>query len=259
MDAKVGDWVVTARQGRPVELNALWYSALRIVAPWCDEAGQPRRGAELGALADRVKLAFNRAFWHEHSGCLYDVVTDYGVDASIRPNQLLAISLPHAVLDVSRHAAVLECVTEHLLTSVGLRTLSPQDPAYQRAYGGDVVSRDRAYHQGSAYPWLLGPYVAALLRVRGRGVEVRAEALDCLRGCLHHLEDHYGQLCELFDGDAPHRPGGAIASARNVGAILRCYVEDVLNVAPVPPTVVPSTRVAEDKATWRQGDTATKG
>jgi predicted glycogen debranching enzyme len=260
MDAKVGDWVVTARQGRPVELNALWYSALRIVAPWCDEADQPRRGAELSALADRVKPAFNRVFWHEHGGCLYDVVTDYGVDGSIRPNQLLAISLPHAVLDASRHAAVLDCVTQHLLTPLGLRTLAPQDPAYQRAYGGDVVARDRAYHQGSVYPWLLGPYVAAMLRVRGRGAQVRAEALDCLRGCLHHVEDHFGQLCELFDGDAPHRPGGAIASARNVGAILRCYVEDVLNVEPAPPpSVTALPRAIDDPATRRQGDKATKG
>jgi predicted glycogen debranching enzyme len=236
MDAKVGDWVVTARQGRPVELNALWYSALRIVAPWCDEADQPRRASELVALADRAKQSFNRVFWHDQSSCLYDVVTDYGVDAAVRPNQLLAMSLPHPVLDASRHAAVLASVTTQLLTPLGLRTLAPGDPAYQDRYGGDVVSRDRAYHQGSVYPWLLGPYIAAMLRVRGRTLEVRREALDLLRGCLHHMEDHLGQLCELFDGDAPHRPGGAIASARNVGQLVRCYVEDVLNVAPTPPT-----------------------
>jgi len=234
MDAKVGDWVVTSRQGRPVELNALWYSALRIVAPWCDEADQPRRGTELTALADAVKQAFNRVFWHDHGNCLYDVATDYGVDASVRPNQLLAISLPHAVLDPSRHEAVLDCVRSQLLTPVGVRTLSPHDPAYQRRYAGDVVARDRAYHQGSVYPWLLGAYVSAMLKIRGRSADVRSTALDCLRGCLHHMEDHLEQLCELFDGDEPHHPGGAIASARNVGELLRCYVEDILNVAPVP-------------------------
>jgi predicted glycogen debranching enzyme len=234
MDAKVGDWVVTARQGRPVELNALWYSALRIVGPWCDEADQPRRATDFSALADCAKQAFNRVFWHEQSNCLHDVVTDYGVDASVRPNQLLAISLPFPALDTARHEAVLESVKSELLTPVGLRTLSPRDPAYQKQYGGDVVSRDRAYHQGSVYPWLLGPYIAAMLRVRGRTLEVRREALDLLRGCLHHMEDHFGQLCELFDGDSPHHPGGAIASARNVGQILRCYVEDILNIAPNP-------------------------
>ncbi|CAN5544880.1 amylo-alpha-1,6-glucosidase [soil metagenome] len=236
MDAKVGDWVITPRQGRTVELNALWYNALRTVAPWCDEFDQPNRGAELTALADRLKPAFNRAFWHEQAGCCYDVVMDSGVDASIRPNQLLAIALPHPVLASERHAAVLDVVERDLLTPVGVRTLAPDDPAYQGRYGGDVVARDRAYHQGTVYPWLLGPYVSAMLLVRGRAANVRAEALRCVRGCLDHLSGPgLGQLCELFDGDDPHRPGGAMASVRSAGEVLRCYVEDVLNENPETP------------------------
>ncbi len=236
MDAKIGDWVITPRQGRTVELNALWYNALRVVAAWCDEFDQPKRATELTALADRMKLEFNRAFWHEPAGCCCDVVMDGGLDASIRPNQLLAIALPHAVLASDRHASVLEAVERNLLTPLGLRTLSPDDPAYQGRYGGDVVSRDRAYHQGTVYPWLLGPYISAMLRVRGRSTQVRADALRCVRGCLDHLASAgLGQLCELFDGDDPQKPNGAIASVRSVGELLRCYVEDVLNENPETP------------------------
>lgn len=236
MDAKVGDWLITPRQGQTVELNALWYNALRLVAPWCDEHDQPKRASEFTGLADRMKLAFNRAFWHAQAGCCYDVVMDNGVDASIRPNQLLAISLPHAVLATERHASVLETIERDLLTPMGLRTLAPHDPAYQGRYGGDVVARDRAYHQGAAYPWLLGPYISAALRVRGRTANVRADALNILRGCLDHVAGPgFGQLCELFDGDTPQRGNGAIASARSVGEILRAYVEDVMNENPETP------------------------
>jgi glycogen debranching enzyme len=251
MDAKVGDWVITPRAGRPSSLNALWYIALCIAADLSRRFGQFDRDAELSVLAVHMKEAFNRRFWNEAEGCLFDVVDDHGNDPSVRPDQILAISLPHAVLDISRHQAVLQKVMGELLTPVGVRTLSPRDPSYQGRYGGSVVARDRAHHQGSAFPWLLGPLVTAYLRINGRGQEARRAALNMLKGCLQYMDDPgMGQICELFDGDASHRPAGAVASARSVAEILRCYVEDVLDLAPgarfgkggrVPPVKIETT------------------
>jgi predicted glycogen debranching enzyme len=233
MDAKVGDWVVTARQGRPVELNALWYNAVCIGSDLMRSLGRISRSEELAMLAMSIKHAFNRRFWNERRGCLFDVVHDFGADDSLRPNQLLAMSLPHPVLANEHQAAVLDVVRNQLLTPVGLRTLAPSEPAYAGRYQGDPVSRDRAYHQGSVYPWLLGPYADALLRVRGANAAARAEIRATLIGCLDHLSgDGMGQLCELFDGDVPRRPGGALADVRSVGEITRVYIEGVLGVAP---------------------------
>jgi len=232
MDAKIGDWVVTPRAGRPVELNALWYNALRAAASLAERFGPTGWDREYAALAARVRASFNDAFWNAHGRCCYDVVADHGPDPSVRPNQLLAMSLPFPVLDVARFAAALETVTRELLVPTGVRTLAPSDPAYRGRYGGDVVSRDRAYHNGSAYPWLLGPYVTAYLRVHGRGPQARREAAALLEPCLAYLRgDGLGKICELFDGDPPHRPGGALASARATGELLRCYVEDVLDLS----------------------------
>lgn len=248
MDAKVGDWVITPRQGRPIELNALWYNALRIAADLSAQFDRSTWAGEFNRLAESVRIAFNRKFWNEMSGCCFDVVHDRGADASIRPNQLLSISLPHAVLAPERHQKVIQKVREHLLTPVGLRSLSPSDPSYQRCYRGDAVSRDRAYHQGCAYPWLLGPYVAAVTKVAGRSAQSQSHARTLLDGCLRHLHnDGLGQLCELFDGEPPHSPGGALASARSIGMILQAYAEEVLgfipgagtNTAPKPTEATP--------------------
>jgi glycogen debranching enzyme len=187
----------------------------------------------------RCRDSFNRRFWNLDGRCCFDVLTDGIGDVSIRPNQLLAISLPHAVLANDRQATVLEKVRTQLLTPLGVRTLSPDDPAYRGRYGGDVVARDRAYHQGSAYPWLLGPYVSAMVRIYGRTPAVRTRARQILAACLNYLHtDGLGQLPELFDGDMPQRPGGAVASARSVAEILRCYAEDLLEPIPSP---LPST------------------
>ena len=247
MDAKIGDWVITPRGGRPSSLNALWYNALCTAADLCQRFGQPERDLELLSYAARVKESFNRRFWNEAEGCCFDVVEDHGHDPSIRPDQLLAISLPHAVLDIARHAAVLRKAMAELLTPFGVRTLSPKDPSYQGHYGGPVVARDRAHHQGSAFPWLLGPLVSAFLRVNGHGQRARDEAARMVQGCLQYMQDlGTGQICELFDGDAPHRPGGAMASARSVAEILRCYAEDLLDVAPAVGTAqsAPGARLA---------------
>jgi predicted glycogen debranching enzyme len=251
MDAKIGDWVVTPRAGRPVELNALWYNALCITAELCERFGRATQATDLHELAAKAQWSFNRRFWNAERGCCFDVVDDHGTDPSVRPNQLLAISLPFPVLSKDRHPTLLEKVHRALLTPFGLRTLAPDDASYHGRYTGDVVSRDRACHQGCVFPWLLGQWVTAYVRVLGRSQTTRREALRFLEPCLEHVRGvGMGHLCELFDGDAPHRPGGAIASAASVGEVLRAYVEEILDQAPsaLPtPAKIPQS-VTSDKA-----------
>lgn len=238
MDAKVGDWVITPRQGRPVEINALWYNAVSIAAELVTRFGRTTTADDLSALSKLIRIAFNDRFWHASACCCHDVVSDRGPDPAIRPNQLLAMSLPFPVLSIDRHSTALETVLQELKTPFGVRTLSPRDPGYVGRYAGNVVARDRAAHGGSAYPWLLGPLATAYVRVHGRGDGSRREASELLQGCIDHLRgDGLGQLPELFDGDAPHHCGGAIASALSVAEVLRAYYEDVLDRAPAPITV----------------------
>ncbi len=249
MDARVGEWVITPREGRPVELNALWYNAVNIDADLARKFGQGDRAEELTSFARSIKEAFNHRFWNDEAGCCFDVLNDYGHDPAVRPNQLLAISLPHPVLAVERHVRVVEKLHAELLTRVGVRTLSCDDAGYHAPYAGGVLPRDRAYHNGCAFPWLLGPFVTAYLRVHGRGEVARRQALEMIQPCLDHLiGDGLGQLCELFDGDAPHAPGGALASALSIGELLRCYEEDILDVARADVAKVASTAVAGQTA-----------
>ena len=166
MDAKVGDWVVTPRRGKAVEINALWYNALCCFSEWLKLLDQPEESQRFAQIAERVLNSFNRRFWCEAKGYLYDVVDgEGGDDASCRPNQLFAISLPHPILDRSRWSAVLDVATRELLTPVGLRTLSPGDPNYKARYDGDLRARDAAYHQGSVWAWLIGPYIDAWIKI----------------------------------------------------------------------------------------------
>lgn len=234
MNAQINDLAVTPRHGRAVEINALWYNALRIGAELARKFHHPVRAEELSTLANKAKQAFNRKFWNEQTGCCFDVLGEQGADASIRPNQVLAISLPYPVLNVDRHAAVLSKVRDELLTPFGLRTLAKTDANYVPRYCGPIVARDKAYHQGSAYPWLLGPFITAFIKVYGRSQPTRQQAESMLKPCLDHLANQgTGQLHELFDGDAPHHPGGLTASARSIAEILRTYVEDILDLCPV--------------------------
>jgi predicted glycogen debranching enzyme len=234
MNAEIAGAPVTPRGGRAVEVNALWYNALRIGADLARRFHHPVRAEELFTAANRARFAFNRLFWNERAGCCYDVLADTGPDGSVRPNQILAVSLPYPILDLERHAAVLSRVREDLLTPHGLRTLSPRDPGYRGRYGGPVTARDAAYHQGPAYPWLLGPFVSAFVRVYGSSQPTRDQAHGMLRPCLDHvLGKGGGQLHELFDGDSPHHAGGLTASARSVAEVLRAYAEDVLDLGPV--------------------------
>lgn len=220
MDAKVGDWVVTPRQGKPVEISALWVNALLIVSQLETLAGFPDEADLLAAEAARSRASFERAFWNPETGYLFDVVDGEERDAAIRPNALFALSLPYPLIEGERARRILAVVEERLLTPFGLRTLDPADPRYQGRYEGGVVERDGAYHQGAVWPWLLGPYVDALLRVRG---EPGAwQALVLLAGLTGELgKAGLGTLSEVYDGDAPHRPGGCIAQAWTVAEVIR--------------------------------------
>ena len=233
MDAKVGDWVVTPRRGRPVEIQALWYNALCIMEELArrfdDDAGQKR----YRNMAAMTNWAFNRLFWNEKENCLYDVVDGELADASIRPNQIFAVSLRHSMLSPDRSRSVVVKVREHLLTPYGLRTLAPGDPQYRGRYAGGPLERDGAYHQGTVWPWLIGPFITAYLKVNGGSDAARKQASEWLVPLQEHLSDAgLGQISEVFDGDAPHHPAGCIAQAWSVGEVLRAYVEDVKGIRP---------------------------
>ncbi|MBV8879916.1 MAG: glycogen debranching protein, partial [Planctomycetaceae bacterium] len=223
MDAKMGDWVVTPRRGKAVEINALWYNALRVLATWHAEEGEAARAGEFGQEAERVYASFNRRFWNEAAGYLYDVLDgEGGPDPSLRPNQLFALSLPHAVLAPDRWAAVLQAVVEHLVTPVGLRSLSPKAPGYCARYDGDLRLRDGAYHQGTVWAWLVGPLVDAWLRVHPADL---AGARRFLEGFSDHLsEGSVGSISEIFDAEPPHFPRGCVAQAWSVAEVLRAWV-----------------------------------
>lgn len=234
MNAQINEIPVTPRHGRAVEINALWYNALRIGADLARKFHHPIRAEELTTLANKVKQAFNRRFWNEQTGCCFDVVGEQGSDPAIRPNQILAISLPYPVLNVDRHAAVLSKVRDELLTPLGIRTLAKSDPQYIPRYTGPITARDKAYHQGCAYPWLLGPFITAFIKVYGRSQPTRQQALNMLKPSLAHLAAQgTGQLHELFDAEPAQHPGGLPASARSIAEILRTYVEDVLDLNPI--------------------------
>ncbi len=223
MDAKVGDWVVTPRRGKPVEINALWYNALNLMRRWLEDLGKPEEAQGISSLAGQVFESFNRRFWFEAGGYLYDVVDgEFGDDASLRPNQLFAVSLPFPVLDSSRWAAVVDVVEEKLLTPLGLRSLAPEHPDYKMTYAGDLWTRDAAYHQGTVWSWLLGHFVDAWLRTHPGE---RARARDFLKGLVGHLDEAgLGSVSEVFDGDPPFRPGGCISQAWSVAELLRSWV-----------------------------------
>jgi predicted glycogen debranching enzyme len=233
MDAKVGDWVVTPRRGRPVEIQAIWYNALCVLENLAHGLGDATGCERYGGMAALAKSSFNRLFWNEKDGCLYDVVNGGLPDASIRPNQILAVSLPHTMLHPARAKRVLEVVQQHLLTPLGLRSLAPSDPQYRGRYTGDAASRDGAYHQGTVWPWLMGPFLTAYMKLHGNSGAARRQAESWLSAFKDHLADSgLGQISEIFDGDAPHRPVGCIAQAWSVAELLRATVEDVYGIRP---------------------------
>jgi predicted glycogen debranching enzyme len=226
MDAKIGDWVVTPRTGKPVEIQALWYNALRSMEGLARRFGDAANCERFGAMSARAIESFNRQFWNDEAGCLFDVVDGEARDGSIRPNQIFAVSLCHTMLGAERATKVLAVVERELLTPFGLRSLAAKDPRYIGRYTGDTRSRDGAYHQGAVWAWLIGPYLSAYLKVNGNTKPAIEQARRRLAGFDGHLLDAgLGQISEIFEGDAPHAPCGCIAQAWSVAEILRVAVD----------------------------------
>jgi predicted glycogen debranching enzyme len=220
MDAKVNGWVVTPRRGKPVEIQALWYNALSLMRSWSERLGKsPERYDKLAA---QVRTTFNSRYWNETAGCLFDVIDGPdGDDDAIRPNQVFAMSLAHAVLDESRWKPMIDVVKEKLVTPFGLRTLSADHRDYKAHYRGDLLARDAAYHQGTVWPWLIGHFIDAWLKV----YPDKAVARRFLEGFPEHLRDAgVGSISEIFDAEAPHRPGGCMAQAWSVAEVLRAWL-----------------------------------
>lgn len=228
MDAKIGDLVVTPRQGKPVEIQALWYNALRIMERFASELGYRSESHEYADRAVVAAESFHRQFWNQAVGCLYDVVDGDERDCSIRPNQILAVSLPHALVSPEREASIVAVVERELWTSWGLRTLNRSDPRYCATYGGDARARDSAYHQGTVWPWLMGPFITAYVKVNRSNGEALQKARRWVEKFQLHLQEAgLGQVSEVFSAEPPHAPGGCIAQAWSVAELLRTLKEDL--------------------------------
>ena len=230
MDAKVGTWEVTPRSGKACEINALWYNALVCAADMGEKLGK-----DVSGLRNNAKLtaeSFRKKFHNPEKNCLYDCISGHDEDwkdASVRPNQVFAVSLTHTMLPEKIEKGIIDIITEELLTPYGLRTLSPADSRYRGTYHGNTEERDEAYHNGTVWPWLLGPYVTAHSKVYGNDPEKKNELRKLLKGLEDHMDEAcIGSISEIFDGDEPHEADGCISQAWSVAEILRCYVEDVL-------------------------------
>lgn len=223
MDAKYGDTVFTPRHGKPVEINALWYHALRVLAERSGD-GARRRAEHFTEIAEHARNSFRQLFWNNTGKYLYDVIRDGYRDPAVRPNQIFAVSLPHSPLLIDQQRAVVERVDHELFTPYGLRSLSPEDPAYHGRCEGNPFERDSAYHQGTVWGWLIGPYVEAHLRVHGFSTAEQTKMRTALGGLIEHLDQAgLGQVSEIFDGDAPHEPRACIAQAWSVSELLRAW------------------------------------
>lgn len=228
MDVRVGDWVATPRHGKPVEINALWYNALRIMESLCEKFDED--ASAYRTRANQVKESFNAKFWDSSNQCLFDVVDGDEPDDHIRPNQIYAVSLPFSLLPEEQEKAVVALVEKELFVGCGLRSLAPDHPDYHGIYCGALAKRDAAYHQGTAWGFLLGGFFSAYMKVNHHSSSAAENAVRMLEPVRKHLTDSgcIGSISEIFDGDAPHNPRGCYAQAWSVGEVLRCYCEDIL-------------------------------
>ncbi len=228
MDVRVGDWVATPRHGKPVEINALWYNALRIMESLCEKFDED--ASAYRTRAEQVKESFNAKFWDSANQCLFDVVDGDEPDDHIRPNQVYAVSLPFSLLPEEQEKAVVALVEKELFVGCGLRSLAPDHPDYHGIYCGALAKRDAAYHQGTAWGFLLGGFFSAYMKVNHHSSSAAENAVHMLEPVRKHLSDSgcIGSISEIFDGDAPHNPRGCYAQAWSVGEVLRCYCEDIL-------------------------------
>ena len=228
MDVRVGDWVATPRHGKPVEINALWYNALRIMESLCEKFDED--ASAYRARANQVKESFNAKFWDSANQCLFDVVDGDEPDDHIRPNQIYAVSLPFSLLPEEQEKSVVALVEKEFFVGYGLRSLAPDHPDYHGIYCGALAKRDAAYHQGTAWGFLLGGFFSAYMKVNHHSSSAAENVVRMLEPVRKHLTDSgcIGSISEIFDGDAPHNPRGCYAQAWSVGEVLRCYCEDIL-------------------------------
>jgi len=226
MDAKVGDWVVTPRVGKPVEIQALWFNALKTMMHFAQMRGDNAAKELCGEWSRKIKANFANAFWNADEGALFDCIDGDFKDGAIRPNQIFAVSLPHRLLSADLEKRVVATVQRNLLTPYGLRSLSPRDSRYRGIYIGDQTARDGAYHQGTVWGWLIGPFLSAYLRVNRNSQAAQAQTLEWLQPLRAHLDEAgLGSISEIFDGDAPHTPRGCFAQAWSVAEPLRVLGE----------------------------------
>ena len=231
MDAAPNGKPVTPRDGKAVEIQALWYNALRIMELLAGRFDQSDRAEQYREMAEKTRKSFVEKFWNPTKNCLFDVISGEGKDDSLRPNQVLAVSLDFTMLDKVKDELVVESVWKQLLTPFGLRTLSATDPRYIGVYRGSRMQRDTAYHNGTVWPWLLGPFTTAFLKLRNYEVHWRSIAFENFLKPLFTVElcrAGLGSISEIFDGDSPHESRGCVAQAWSVAEPLRAYVEEVL-------------------------------
>ena len=226
MDAKYGGVAFTSRYGKAVEVNALWYNSLCHLAQFY-EGRDPDAAGQYAAMADSVRVSFCSLFWNDELGWLNDcILPDGSADSSLRPNQIFAVSLAFSPLSSRRRKAVVNVVEKKLLTPYGLRTLNVEDSRYEGRYTGHQGQRDEAYHQGTVWPYLMGPFVEAYLKVNGFSKKSKKKAAEFIQPLMKHLtgDGCIGQVSEIFDGDAPHTPRGCFAQAWSVAELIRAYL-----------------------------------
>jgi predicted glycogen debranching enzyme len=235
MDAEANGKAVTPREGKAVEIQALWYNALKTVQLIAMRFGEPNLADYYAELSEKARAAFNAKFWNDKRNCLFDVLEESGADTSLRPNQTIAGSLDFPILNTDRIAMVVDTLKLELLTPCGLRTLERDDQRYKPRYVGGRIGRDEAYHNGTVWPWLLGPFISAFLRAKGYSLESRNFAGENIIEpffAMQIAEAGLGTVSEIFDGDPPHTPRGCISQAWSIAEPLRAYVEGVLGIGP---------------------------
>ncbi len=231
MDTMISGAPVTPRQGKAVEVNALWYNAIRAMQYICEKNGSKDMAKSYGEFADRIRKSFNEKFWNEDAGCLYDFIDGANKEASVRCNQVLALSLPFQVIeDKAKKEKIMNTIIKELYTSFGLRSLSNMSTAFKAAYVGDQQSRDRAVHQGTVWSWTTGYFITAYLNTYGKGRESLSFIETVYEPFFEHLKTAgLGTVSEMFDGSFPYNAKGRISHAWAVGELVRSYFEDYVN------------------------------
>jgi predicted glycogen debranching enzyme len=235
MDATVDNQPVTPRAGKPVEVQALWYNTLKIMELLANKFNERSEAEKYSQMAENARKSFVEKFWVSEKSYLFDVVSEHSKDDSLRPNQIIAVALDFSILDDSRNEKIVDIVHRELSTPYGLRTLARSDPKYVGVYSGDRRNRDKAYHNGTVWPWLQGPFTTAFLKAKGYADYRREYALKSFILPLFTeqiLKVGLGTISEILDGEQPHTPRGCIAQAWSVAEPLRAYAEDVMQIRP---------------------------